>query len=114
MANLTGFRRDNEGAFIEKAPAANLQYGIDFVDYLNSGDSVSTATVNIETITGDSNPLAFPTDAATDVNITGAVVGIRLTGGSLGNVYNVDTTINTNDGDVDTRRFRIVITNKNL
>ena len=40
MANLTGFKRDNQGAFIEKHPSANLQYGLDFTDYLSSGDAI--------------------------------------------------------------------------
>ena len=115
VANLTGFKRDNDGAYIEKAPTANLQYAIDFTDYLNSGDSISSATVAISTASGDStNDLRLPTNAATDVLIAGAVVSVRLRGGTLGNVYNVDVTIVTSNGDTDVRRFRVVITNKNL
>ena len=114
MANLTGFKRDNEGAYIEKAPAANIQYAIDFTDYLNSGDSISSATVAIESITGDGNPLTFPTNQATDVLTTSTLASMRLTGGTIGNVYNVDVTIATSNGDTDKRRFRIVITEKNL
>jgi hypothetical protein len=114
MANLTGFKRDNEGAYIEKASAANIIYAIDFTDYLNSGDALSTASVAIESITGDTNALRFPTSQAVDVTIANALVSIRLRGGTLGNVYNVDTTITTSNGDTDVRRFRIVITNKNL
>jgi len=115
MANITGFRRDNKGAFIEKHPNANIQYGLDFTDYLNSGDNVSTATITIQSITGDTNPLTFPTGAVSDVSITnGKVVGIRLTGGTLTNEYNVDCSITTEDGDTDSRRFRIIITDKHL
>jgi hypothetical protein len=115
MANLTGYKRDNQGAYIEKHPDANIEYGVDWTDYLNSGDNVATATVTIESITGDSAPLAFPTDAATDVIITGgAVVGIRLEGGTTGNVYNVDCKVVTANGDTDSRRFRIVIGEKHL
>lgn len=114
MANLTGFKRDNKGLFIEKHPDANIQYGIDFTDYLNSNDAINTASVSIESITGDASPLRLPTDAATDVVISGAVVNIRLTDGTSGNEYNIDTTINTSDGDTDVRRFRIVIGPKHL
>ena len=78
MANLTGFKRDNQGAFIEKHPNANLQYGLDFTDYLSSGDAISSATVAIETITGDSAPLALPTDASTDVVIASGIVNPLL------------------------------------
>jgi hypothetical protein len=114
MANLTGFKRDNQGAFIEKHPNANIQYGVDFTDYLNSGDAVATASVTLETISGDPSPLAFPTNEATDVGITGAVVQIRLSAGTSGNVYNVDVQITTSNGDTDARRFRIVVGEKHL
>ena len=114
MANLTGFKRDNQGAFIEKHPSANLQYGLDFTDYLSSGDSISSASVSIETITGDSSPLALPTDASTDVVIASGVVNVRMNGGTSGNVYNVDVTIVTANGDTDVRRFRIVVGEKHL
>tara|TARA_R110000868_G_scaffold142286_2_gene359501 strand:+ start:589 stop:933 length:345 start_codon:yes stop_codon:yes gene_type:complete len=114
MADLTGFKRDNDGAYIEKHPLANIQYGIDFTDYLNSGDSISSTVITVESISGDSAPLQFPTDAATDVSIAGAVVQFRLEGGTLNNIYNVDVRINTSEGDTDVRRFRIVIKEKVL
>jgi len=114
MASLTGFKRDNKGAFIEKHPDANIQYGVDWTDYLNSGDAINSATATIETITGDASPLALPTDASTDVVVSGAVVNVRLNGGTTGNEYNVDVRINTVNGDADVRRFRIIIGPKHL
>jgi hypothetical protein len=114
MASLTGFKRDNKGAFIEKHPDANIQYGVDWTDYLNSGDAINSATATIETITGDASPLALPTDASTDVVVSGAVVNVRLNGGTSGNEYNVDVRINTVNGDADVRRFRIIIGPKHL
>jgi hypothetical protein len=114
MANLTGFKRDQKGAFIEKHPDANIQYAVDWTDYLNSGDTINTATATIETITGDASPLALPTDASTDVVVSGAVVNVRLNGGTSGNEYNVDVRINTVNGDADVRRFRIIIGPKHL
>lgn len=114
MASLTGFKRDQKGAFIEKHPDANIQYAVDWTDYLNSGDTINTATATIETITGDASPLALPTDASTDVVVSGAVVNVRLNGGTSGNEYNVDVRINTVNGDADVRRFRIIIGPKHL
>lgn len=114
MANLTGFKNDNKGAFIEKHPDANLQYGVNFTDYMATSDNISSATVSVETISGDSSPLGFPTDQATDVTVSGNQVNIRLSGGTSGNVYNVDTTIVTQNGDTDVRRFRIVVGPKHL
>jgi len=115
MANLTGFKRDNDGLYIEKSPDSNIQYGLDFTDYLNTGDTVSTATVTIETISGDAAPLAYPTDAATDVLITGSVlVNIRLEGGTINNIYTIKCVIVTTQGDTDARSFRIVCREKTL
>ena len=114
MANLTGFKRDNKGLYIEKAAGANIKYGVDFTDYLTTGDAISSASVAIESISGDSSPLAMPTGAGTDIVISNALVNIRLNGGSAGNIYNVDVTIVTSNGDTDIRRFRIAITDKHL
>ena len=114
MANLTGFQRDNAGLYIVKDPQANVPYGLNWSDWLQTGHTISSAVVTIQAISGDASPLAHPTNAATDVTIASAVVSIRLRGGTLGNVYNVDVTIVTSNGDTDVRRFRVVITNKNL
>jgi hypothetical protein len=115
MANLTGFRSDRDGIYATKDPDSNIQYGLDFTDYLNAGDSVATATVSISTVSGDASPLALPTDANTDVNISGGtVVNVRLTGGSIQNVYTIKVTIVTSQGDTDARSFRIICQEKKL
>lgn len=115
MANLTGFLRDNKGAYIHKDPDANLVYGVDFTDYLNAGDNLTSATITIQTITGDSSPLQHPTAASTDVSISGnSQVNIRLEGGTVGNEYTIDTKVVTANGDTDSRRFRIIVQRKHL
>ena len=115
MANLTEFRRNNNSLFIEKDPASNIQYGLDFTDYLNSGDSIRSATVAISTVSGDSSPLALPTNPATDVTITGGtLVNIRVHNGSLQNVYTIKVTIVTSQGDTDARSFQVICKEKNL
>ncbi len=114
MANLTGFKRDNKGIFIEKDPTAKIVYGLDFTDYLVSGDAVASAVATIETISGDSSPLALPTDASTDVFINSNLVSVRLHNGTSGSVYNVAIKITTNNGDIDSRHFRVVVKDKQL
>ena len=115
MANLTGFLRDNKGAYIHKDPDANLVYGVDFTDYLNAGDNLTSATVTIQSITGDSSPLQQPTATSTDVSISGnSQVNIRLEGGTVGNEYTIDTKVVTANGDTDSRRFRIIVQRKHL
>jgi|TARA_B100000424_G_scaffold240961_1_gene208769 hypothetical protein len=115
MANLTGFRTDVDGLFAVKDPSANIQFGLDFTDYLQTNDYITSASVTISTITGDSSPLALPTDAATDVSISNQkVVNVRLNGGSVQNVYTIKVTIVTNAGDTDARSFRIKVAEKKL
>ena len=112
MANLTGFKSDNKGLFIVKDSDANVKYGLDWTDWLPAGDSLSTCTVTIETISGDASPLELPTDASTDVTITGAVTNIRLHQGTTGNIYNIKAKIVTAQGNTDARHFRIVVEDK--
>ena len=115
MANLTGAKRDRDGLYFTKDPASNVQFGLDWTDYLASGDSVYSATVSISTVTGDASPLALPTDAATDVTISsGKVVSVRVHNGSVQNVYTVKVTIVTSQGDTDARSFRVVVEEKTL
>lgn len=116
MANLalTGYKRDQAGIYIVKDPDANITYALDFVDYLNTGDSVSTATVTLGTITGDAAPLAFPTSQASDTSISGTKVIFRVEAGTAGNIYPVQVQITTADGDTDSRHFRIVVKDKGL
>ncbi len=115
MANLTGARRDQAGLFFLKDPGSNIQFGLDFTDYLQASDSVSSATATISTVSGDAAPLAFPTNVGTDVTISGGkVVSVRVNGGTAQNVYTIKVTIVTANGDTDARSFRIVVEEKTL
>lgn len=112
--DLTGFLRDNTGIYYTKDPDANITLALDFVDYLQEGDSLSTATVTLGTITDDAAPLTFPTDAATDTSISGTKVIFRVEAGTATNVYPVQVTVTTAEGDTDSRHFRIIVKDKQL
>jgi|TARA_R100000482_G_scaffold109879_1_gene52154 hypothetical protein len=119
MADLTGFKKDNKGIFIVKDPDANIQYALDYSEYLNTGDTIlddSTGepTVTLGTISGDSAPLAFPTSHAQDVSATSTKVTFRVNGGTAGNSYPVEVKIVTSAGDTDSRHFRIICKDKGL
>ena len=115
MANITGFNKDSKGIFIVKDPTANVAYTLDWTEYLPTGQTISSATVTIGTVSGDLAPLALPTDASTDVTIvSNTKVKIRLNAGSSGNVYPIACTVVTDGGDTDTRRFRVVVKENNL
>ena len=112
--DLTGFLKDNTGIYYTKDPDANITLALDFVDYLQAGDSLTGATVTLGTISGDPAPLAFPTNAATDTNISGTKVIFRITAGTAGKTYPIQVTITTDEGDTDSRHFRIIVRDKGL
>lgn len=112
--DLTGFLKDNAGIYYTKDPDANITLALDFIDYLQSSDSLSTATVTIGTISGDTSPLAFPTNAATDVSVSGTKVIFRVQAGTARNIYPIQVTVTTTNGDTDARHFRIIVKDKQL
>lgn len=112
--DLTGFLKDSKGIFYHKDPDANITLALDFADYLQSGDSLTGATVTLGTIANDAAPLAFPTNAATDTSIIGTKVVFRIEAGTANNIYPVQVTITTNEGDTDSRHFRVIVRDKGL
>tara|TARA_R110002051_G_scaffold216607_3_gene280900 strand:+ start:2547 stop:2909 length:363 start_codon:yes stop_codon:yes gene_type:complete len=119
MSDLTGFLRDNKGIYIVKDPNANIQYAINFENYLKSGDTIlddssGEPTVTLGTISGDASPLAFPTSHSTDVTASTTKVTFRVNAGTAGNVYPVEVKVVTANGDTDVRHFRIICEDKQL
>ena len=53
MATTTGFYKDNEGTVIDKDTEAALDYLISWSQWLPSGDTISTSSWSIESISGD-------------------------------------------------------------
>lgn len=104
MPNLTGYKKDNVGTYIIKDPAAILDYTLDWSEWLPSGDEISSATVTIQTITGDALPLTLDSSSSTTSTTTAII-----SGGTAGNKYNVEYTITTTDSKTDSRNFRIFV-----
>jgi hypothetical protein len=98
----TGFQKDLKGTYILKDPQAALQYGIDWKDWLNSADTLSTANWTVETTS--TNQLT-----ATDGSILDGVALITLNAGSTSTVYTVACKILTSSGYTDVRRFRVLV-----
>lgn len=104
MATLTGFQEDRVGTYIDKDPYSVLDYSLDWTNWMPSGDTISTITVTAETITGDSTPLAIDSNSNTDYIATATI-----SGGTTGNIYNVEYKIDTTNGLKDSRNFRIKV-----
>lgn len=106
MTQLTGFRKDRTGSYIDKDPDAYLDYSVDWSDWMPTGDSLNGSSWTIETISGDSAPIT--TDANTYSSGTNKTT-IWLDGGSAGENYTITNTITTTNGLTDERYFRVFV-----
>ena len=104
MATLTGFKTDRVGTYIEKDPYAVLDYSLDWTNWMPAGETISTITVTAETISGDSAPLTIDSTSNTDY-----VATAFISGGTAGNIYNVEYKITTDNSKQDSRNFRIKV-----
>ena len=104
MPSLTGFQEDRVGTYIEKDPYAVLDYSLDWTNWMPAGDTITSATVTAETISGDASPLAVDSTTNTDY-----IVKAVISGGTAGNIYNLEYKIVTTNGLQDSRNFRIKV-----
>lgn len=104
----SGFLKDITGTYILKDPSANLQYGVDWKDWLETSDAVNTSTWRLET-TGTISDIL--------VEAVGVIDGVGLaviSSGTVGEIYTVANTIQTQQGYKDTRRFRIKVEKRHI
>ena len=111
MATLTGFKQDRVGIYIEKDPYSLLDYTLSWANWLPTGDAVISASINIETIAGDSTPL---TKSGSETITNNTLVTQKITGGTAGKIYNVEYRVVTTNGLQDSRNFRIKVLERQL
>lgn len=87
---------------IQKQPADQLDYDVDFSKWLPSGDTVTSAIASASTIDGDTAPLVVDS-----VSVTDTVVKAWISGGLDGNTYKVTVTATTAAGRVKEEEFKI-------
>lgn len=104
----TGYERDNQGVWIYKDPNAQLVYSMDWSQWLPEGDTLSTATYTLQVRANDPAPLVKISQGVQ----SGTISYVELSGGQVGKIYTVTATINTQDGLVDRRNFRIRVENR--
>jgi hypothetical protein len=102
----TGFLKDHIGTYIVKDATAELQYGMDWSEWLELGDDIVTTTWTVET-TGTSIALVANNGGQLD-----DVALVTITGGTVGEIYTVRNTIETDQGYIDSRRFRVKVENR--
>jgi len=110
MPSLTGFKEDRAGVYIEKDPFAVLDYTLDWTNWLPTDETISSVSISVETISGDPAPLALDVTSHTTVLSTAV-----LSGGTAGNIYNVEYKITTTPSTYkDSRNLRIKVVERQL
>lgn len=86
------------GSYV-KQPADVLDYDVDYTDFLNGEDTLSTKTVTV-------SPTGLTVDSSV---IAGDRVKVWLSGGTNGITYKVTVTATTTDGRVKQDEFKVKV-----
>lgn len=105
--NRTGFLKTNTGLEIDKDPNAQLTYTFDWSDWLPSTDSLSSVSYSVAARRNDPTPIVIETSG-----VDGSNTYVELSGGQANKVYIVTAEINTTEGLVDRRNFRLNVVNR--
>lgn len=100
----TGFVQTIQGLTISKDTEAQLVYTFDWVDWLPTGDSLSSVLYTITARVNDPDPLVKVAQG-----IVGTKTFVELSDGQQGKVYTVTCKITTANGLVDRRNFRVKV-----
>ena len=100
----SGFTQTIQGLTIEKDTEAQLIYTFDWVNWLPTGDSISTAAYAITARANDPDPLIKVSQGK-----AGTSSYVELSNGQEGKTYTVTCTITTGNGLTDRRNFRVKV-----
>lgn len=87
-----------------KDPQAELDYAIDWSDWLSDGDTIDSSTWSVS---GQDSALLI--DATTNTTTSATV---WLSGGTVGKSYSVANRVVTSQGRTDDRTIKIVVLDK--
>lgn len=107
--NRAGFEILNNGLQISKDPAAQLTYTLDWSEWLESGDTISTVDWTVAARRNDPTPITIVTSGKDGSNIK---TYVELAGGQADKTYIVSAEVSTNDGLTDARSFRVLVENR--
>lgn len=104
----SGYERDVQGAWIAKDTQASLTYSMDWMDWLEEGDTIASVEYSLQVRANDPQPLLKASEGVQ----TGIFTFVRLTGGQEGKIYTVTAKVTTINGLIDRRSFRVKIENR--
>lgn len=91
---------------LRKDPDAELDYGFDWSDWLESGDEIDTSTWDVPA------GITEIDDATRPTTHDGNKTKIWLSGGTAGETYRIKNTVVTDEDRKDDRSFDLTITEK--
>lgn len=100
----SGFEQSIQGLTILKDTQAQLTYTFDWVDWLPTGDQLSTVDYTITARANDPDPLVKVTQGIQDTKTF-----VELKEGQVNKTYTVTAKITTVDGLIDRRSFRVKV-----
>ena len=100
----SGFTQTTQGLQIEKDTEAVLTYTFDWVDWLETADSLASVQYTITARANDPDPLIIENSG-----IIGTRTFVELSNGQEGKSYIVTARITTTDGNIDRRYFRVKV-----
>ena len=106
MTQLTGFKQDHIGSYIDKDPGAVLTYSIDWSDWLYGGDAIASTLWTVTAITEDPAGTAL---RIVSYGFLNDVSYAQIDRGTTGEIYTVTCKITTTEGNTDFRKFRIKV-----
>ena len=106
--NRSGFQATNTGLTIDKDPEAQLTYTLDWTDWLEDSDTITTATWSAAARRNDPTPITIETSGISNNTKT----YVELSGGQSDKTYVITVEIATSDGLTDRRNFRVNCVNR--
>jgi hypothetical protein len=101
--NRGGFQETTNGVEISKAPTARLTYTLDWSDWLEGADTITTATFTANSRRNDPTPVTIHTSGIQ----SGDKTYVEISGGQVDKVYIITCAIVTTAGLIDNRKFRL-------
>lgn len=100
----SGFEQTNTGLAVTKDTEAQLIYTLDWTNWLETGDTVSTVAWTVAARRNDPTPLV---NNSSGVDGTNKKTYIEISGGQADKVYIVTAKVTTANGLIDRRNFRV-------
>lgn len=104
MAVRSGFVQTIQGLTIEKDTEAQLIYTFDWSEWLPEGDTLASSSYTVQARANDPDPLVIENDG-----LNGDLTFVELSNGQEGKVYKVTCEVETGNGLIDRRFFRVKV-----